>query len=108
MGLGMTILIGIAANLILGLLPPAALGGVDERGQHMRPPRDRALARAPRRVGQMMMERDHAQRALRRPCELLAGPAQLTLPEPSGLVPPRSHRVQADDDERVRPIDGLG
>ena len=68
---------------------------VDERGEDVRAARDRPLARAPGRADQVVVQRHDSQRALRSLGEQLRRPLQLALPQPAGLVPPGTNRVQA-------------
>ena len=55
-----------------------------------------------------MVEGDHPQRGLGRLCEELGGPAHLFAADAARLVPPRAHRVQADDEQLLRAVDRLG
>ena len=54
------------------------------------------------------MERDDPVRAVRAPREELRRALHLLVAQAARLVPPRPHRVEADDDERLRAVDRLG
>ena len=81
---------------------------LDEPREHAVPLRDRLLARAPGRPEQVVVEGDDPVRGLRDPRERVRRRAHLGVAEPSGLVPPRPHGVEARDDDRLRAVDGLG
>ena len=80
---------------------------VHERGEDVRAARDRPLARAPGRADQVVVQRHDSQRALRSLGEQLRRPLQLALPQPAGLVPPGTNRVQADDEQLLGAVNGL-
>jgi hypothetical protein len=63
--------------------------------------RERALARSPRRVRELVVEADDAKRAGRRPAEKVAAAPDRTRPQAARLVSPWSHRVHPD---HVQPI----
>src|SRR5262249_5067037 len=62
---------------------------IDEPGEAVRSPRDRPLARAPRRADELVMERDDPQGAWPRGGEPACGLGQLPVPDGAGLVAPR-------------------
>ena len=70
--------------------------------EHVVAPRDRPLARAPRRADQLVVQRDNAQGAARRGGELSRRAVELAVADAAGLVAPRPHRVEADDGRRRR------
>ena len=79
------------------------VAGEDELGagcrqllQHAAAAGERALARPPRRVGELVVQADDAQRTGRRSAEPLGGALHRIRPEASRLVPPRPDRVDAD------------
>jgi len=80
---------------------------VDERGEYVAAPCDRLLARAPGGADQVVVEDDDPKRAAGRIGEQLGGPLQLPGANTARLVPPRPHRVEADDEEAVALMDGL-
>src|SRR5437868_14258623 len=82
--------------------------GVDEAREDMTAAGHRPLARSPWSADNVMMERDHAQRTVRRFAEQLGRPAQLRVAKAAGLVPPRPYGVQADEEEGVGSGAGLG
>lgn len=55
----------------------------------------------------MVVERDHAKRPVGRAGEQLGRPLELARPNAAGLVSPRPHRVEPDDEEVVRAVDRL-
>ena len=61
----------------------------DELRQHVVAACDRLLARAPRRADQLVVERDHAQRAAALRPEPLGGPRKLRVVDAARLVAPR-------------------
>jgi hypothetical protein len=77
--------------------------GEDELGpgcgqllEHAAATSERALARAPGRVRELMVKADDTQRAGGGRSELLRGTLYCACPEAAGLVLPRAHRVHAD------------
>ena len=80
---------------------------VDERGEYVAAPCDRLLARTPGGADQVVVEDDDPKRAPGRTGEQLGGPLQLPGANAPGLVPPRPHRVEADDEQAVGLVDGL-
>ena len=87
------------------------VAGKDEVGagrrqllQHTAAARQRALARAPRRVGELVVQADDAQCTGRSISEPLGGALHRIRPETSRLVPPRPDRVDADN---VQPAGGV-
>jgi hypothetical protein len=63
---------------------------------------------APRRSGQMVVQRDHAQSVGRALLEPRHRVRQSFVLERATLLPPSSNRVEADDDEPVADVLGLG
>ncbi len=100
-------------NLELAALGDAGLvdvAGEDELGagrsellEHAGAVGERPLARPPRRVGELMVEADDAQRARGRQGEMLARALQSICPQATRLVPPRPDGVDAD---HVQPVGG--
>src|SRR5207249_4665795 len=82
--------------------------GVDERGEDVGAPRDGFLARAPGRADQVVMEGDDAKCPFGCYGEQLGGVPELAGAQPTGLVPPRPNRVEADGEEAVGAVYGLG
>ena len=90
------------------------VAGEDELGagrrqllEHAAAARERSLARAPRRVGELMVQADDAQCAGRCAAEPLGGALHSIRPEASRLVPPRPDRVDADHVQPAGRVHGL-
>ena len=90
------------------------VAGEDELGagrrqllEHTAAARQRSLARAPRRVGELVVQADDAQCAGRCTAEPLGGALHRIRPEASRLVPPRPDRVDADHVQPAGRVHGL-
>src|SRR5258708_32579011 len=81
---------------------------VHKRREHVVAPRDRALARAPRRADEMVVQDGDAQRVPVAGVQRCGRAFELRLPDSAGLVPPRANRVEADGDDAWAAVDGLG
>ena len=72
--------------------------GVDEPREHVVAARDGLLARAPRRADHLVVQRRPRGARPARACRsLLVGTLELRVADAARLVPPRPHRVDADD-----------
>jgi hypothetical protein len=80
----------------------------DERGEDVVAPCHGLLPRPPRGADQVVVEGDDAERAGRRRGEQRGRVIELALAQPARLVAPGAHRVEADDQEALGPVDGLG
>jgi hypothetical protein len=81
---------------------------VDQRGEDVAAPRDRPLPRAPGRADQVVVEDDDPKCVTGRAGEQLCRALQLPRVDAAGLVTPRPYRVEADDEEAIAVVDGLG
>ena len=81
--------------------------GVDERAEDCAAARDRPLPAPPGRAGEVVVERDDAQRAGRRLREHARGVMELARPERAALVPPRPDGVESAHDEALGAVHGL-
>ena len=91
------------------------VAGEDELGagrrqllQHTATARQRSLARAPRRVGELVVQADDAQRAGRGGVKVGGRALDPTRSQASRLMPPRPDRVDADHVQPARGVHGLG
>ena len=90
------------------------VAGEDEVGagcgqllQHAAATSERALACSPGRVRKLVVEADDTQRAGGRRTESLRRALHCARPQAAGLMPPRAHRVDADDVEPCGRMHGL-
>ena len=90
------------------------VAGEDELGagcrqllQHAAAASERALARAPRRVGELVVQADDAQRPGRRRAETHGCCLHGARPQATRLVSPRTYGVDADDVEAGYGVHGL-
>jgi hypothetical protein len=74
--------------------------------QDQAPARKRSLPRPPRGVAELMVKAHRPQGARRRRRELALGGRDGLAPEPSRLVSPRPHGVQADHEQLIGPVHG--
>jgi hypothetical protein len=81
---------------------------LDERGQHVVPPRDGLLPRPPGRADQLVVEDHDPQRSGWGLGELGRRAVELVLAQPARLVTPRADGVEADDQQPFRAVDRLG
>ena len=82
--------------------------GVDEALQDVRAARDRPLARPPRSTDQLVVEHHDPERAGVAFAKARRDATELGVADAARLVPPRSDRVDPDDVERLRGVDGFG
>ena len=75
---------------------------VDEAREDVVAPGHRALARAPRGADQLVVQHDDAERAVGGVAQPRLGAFELAIVDAAGLVPPRPHRVDADDVQVLR------
>lgn len=87
--------------------------GEDELGartgkarEHLAAASEGALARPPRRVRQLVVEAGHPERSGRRVLQRLLRVLERGVMQPTGLMSPRPHGVEADDKQLVGTIDG--